>query len=92
VHASQELLALTFWIWPGGHAWQYEAASWLTAPEPNRPGSHASQKKALAVALYFPAGHALHISAFSSSEYVPAKQSTQTPLPVTYVPGLQIPQ
>ena len=65
---SHALLALAFWICPGAHAWQYSAAVWLTSPVPKRPGSHASQKKALAVALCFPAGHALQLPAFSSTE------------------------
>ena len=32
--ALHEVLALAFWIWPAGHAWQYAVAFWLTAPEP----------------------------------------------------------
>jgi hypothetical protein len=90
--ALHEVLALAFWIWPAGHAWQYAVAFWLTAPEPNRPGSHTSQKNALDVALCFPAGHASHLPAFSATENLPAGQSWQRLSEFTKVPGLQIPQ
>jgi len=72
--AVHVVLALAFWIRPAAHAWQYAAAFWLTAPEPKRPGSHASQKKAFGVALCLPAAHARQLLAFSSAEYWPAAQ------------------
>ena len=76
---------------PAAHAWQYTDALRFTAPEPKRPGTHASQKNVLGVDVCLPAGQFLHELAFSFSEYVPAGQGTQLPL-LTNVPGLQMPQ
>ena len=89
--AVHVVLALAFWIWPAAHSWQYAAASWFTAPEPKRPGSHASQKNAFLCSLCLPAGHTSHLSAFSFAEYCPAAHSLHR-LPLTKVPGLQMPQ
>ena len=80
-HASHDVLALAFWIWPAAHSWQYSAAARFTAPEPKRPGSHASQKNAFASPLCLPAGHALHSTAFSCAEYCPAAHSLHAPAP-----------
>ena len=91
-HASHEVVPLAFWICPAAQGWQYAAASWFTAPEPKRPGSHASQKNAFVTPLCLPAGHARQLPAFSVAEKRPAAQSSHTPPPSTKVPGLQMPQ
>jgi hypothetical protein len=86
------VLPLAFWTRPAAHGLQYASAVWFTAPAPKRPGSHASQKNAFGVALCCPATHAVHSSAFSLTENLPAGQYSHSPVPFTKVPGLQIPQ
>jgi hypothetical protein len=91
IQPTHVVLLPAFWIWPAAHCWQYSSALRPTAPEPKRPGSHASQKNAFLCSLCLPAGHTSHLSAFSFAEYCPAAHSLHR-LPLTNVPGLQMPQ